>query len=92
MYAQGAEANVRHLRSYAGDREVDLIVRRDDDRVLAIEVKLAAVPADRDLRHLHWLREKIGGDLLDAIVVTTGNVAYRREDGIGVVPLALLGP
>jgi hypothetical protein len=92
VYAQGAEANVRHLRSYAGDREIDLIVQRDDDRVLAIEVKLGAVPADRDLRHLRWLKEAIGGDLLDAIVVNTGNVAYRREDGIGVVPLALLGP
>ena len=92
VYAQGAEANVRHLRSYAGDREIDLIVQRDDDRVLAIEVKLGAVPADRDLRHLRWLKEAIGDDLLDAIVVNTGNVAYRREDGIGVVPLALLGP
>jgi uncharacterized protein len=72
--------------------EIDLIVQRDDDRVLAIEVKLGAVPADRDLRHLRWLKEAIGDDLLDAIVVNTGNVAYRREDGIGVVPLALLGP
>jgi uncharacterized protein len=49
-------------------------------------------PADRDLRHLHWLKGRIGEDLLDAIVITTGGTAYRREDGIGVVPLALLGP
>ncbi|HEY2715835.1 MAG TPA: DUF4143 domain-containing protein [Solirubrobacterales bacterium] len=90
--AQGSEAKVKHLRSFGGDREIDLIVQRDDDRVLAIEVKLAAVPRDRDLRHLHWLQEKIGDDLLDAIVITTGNLAYRRKDGIGVVPLALLGP
>jgi predicted AAA+ superfamily ATPase len=92
VYAQGAEANVSHLRTYAGDHEVDLIVRRDDDRVVAIEVKLGTVPDDKDLRHLHWLKNKIGDDLLDAIVITTGKVAYRREDGVGVVPLALLGP
>jgi predicted AAA+ superfamily ATPase len=92
VYAQGAEANVRHLRSHSGDREIDLIVQREDDRVLAIEVKLGAVPDDRDVRHLHWLKERIGDDLLDAIVITTGSVAYRRDDGIGVVPLALLGP
>jgi uncharacterized protein len=92
VYAQGAEADVKHLRSYAGDREVDLIVQRDDDRVVAIEVKLTTVPRDRDLRHLHWLQKAIGDDLLDAIVVTTGSTAYRRKDDIGVVPLALLGP
>jgi uncharacterized protein len=92
VYAQGAEAEVKHLRLYSGDREVDLIVERDDGRVLAIEVKLTTVPADRDLRNLHWLKEKIGDDLLDAIVITTGTSAYRRKDGIGVVPLALLGP
>lgn len=92
VYAQRAEASVKHLRSFGGDREIDLIVQRDDDRVLAVEVKLTAVPRDRDLRHLHWLKDAIGDDLLDAIVITTGSAAYRREDGVGVVPLALLGP
>lgn len=28
----------------------------------------------------------------DRLVVNTGPIAYRRADGIGVVPLALLGP
>jgi len=92
VYAQGAEAEVKHFRLHSGEREVDLIVERDDHRVVAIEVKLAAVPQDADLRHLHWLQDAIGDDLLDAIVITTGRAAYRRKDGIGVVPLALLGP
>jgi predicted AAA+ superfamily ATPase len=90
--AQAAEADVKHLRTFAGDHEVDLIVQRADDRVVAIEVKLTATPKDADLRHLHWLKREIGDDLLDAIVITTGGSAYRRKDGIGVVPLALLGP
>jgi hypothetical protein len=42
--------------------------------------------------HLRWLRDRIGDDLLDAAVVTTGAEAYRRSDGIAVVPAALLGP
>jgi uncharacterized protein len=92
VYAQNSEAKVKHLRSFAGDHEVDLIVQRADDRVVAVEVKLAAVPRDEDLRHLAWLRSEIGDDLLDAVVLTTGKAAYRRTDGIGVVPLALLGP
>lgn len=90
--AQAAEADVKHLRTFAGDHEVDLIVQRADDRVVAIEVKLTANPKDAELRHLHWLKREIGDDLLDAIVITTGASAYRRKDGIGVVPLALLGP
>jgi predicted AAA+ superfamily ATPase len=90
--AQASEADVKHLRTFAGDHEVDLIVQRADDRVMAIEVKLTATPKDADLRHLHWLKREIGDDLLDAIVITTGTSAYRRHDGIGVVPLALLGP
>jgi hypothetical protein len=45
-----------------------------------------------DVGNLVWLREKLGEDLLDALVLTTGSEAYRRADGIGVVPLALLGP
>jgi hypothetical protein len=57
-----------------------------------LEVKLGRDVTDGDLRHLHWLKEKMGRDLLDAIVVTTGPNAYRREDGIAVVPASLLGP
>ena len=64
----------------------------DDGKVLAIEVKLAATVEDRDTTHLHWLAGHLGENLLDAIVINTGPHAYRRPDGIGVVPLALLGP
>jgi len=91
VFAQLARARVSHMRTKNGDHEIDLIVERRDGRVLAIEVKLAAVPDDRDVRHLHWLADNIGSDLIDSIVVTAGRYAYRRPDGIGVVPLALLG-
>jgi hypothetical protein len=33
-YAQAAEAKVRHLRTAGGEHEADLIVERDDGRVL----------------------------------------------------------
>lgn len=57
-------------------------------------MKLARTIDDRDetVPHLRWLQAKLGHDLIDAIVVTTGPQAYRRADGIGVVPAALLGP
>lgn len=92
VYAQACEAVVGHLRTHRGDHEVDLIVERGDGKVVAIEVKLNAGPPDDAVAHLRWLRERIGDDLLDAVVVTTGSEAYRRKDGIAVVPAALLGP
>ena len=91
-FAQAAEAQVRHLRLHGGRQEVDLIVERGDQRVIAIEVKLSSTVDDGDVRHLLWLREQIGDDLLDSIVIHTGPQAYRRPDGIAVIPAALLGP
>lgn len=89
--AQAAEANVGHLRTRNGNHESDIVVARDDGKVVAFEVKLSATVNDRDVRHLLWLQELLGPDLLDAAVLTTGPAAYRRKDGIAVIPLALLG-
>jgi predicted AAA+ superfamily ATPase len=92
VYAQRAGAQVRHLRTHRGEREIDLIVQARDGAVVAIEVKLSATVGDADVKHLKWLAAQIGKDLRDQVVVTTGAHAYRRPDGIAVVPAALLGP
>jgi hypothetical protein len=84
--------HVSHLRTDGGQHEVDLIVEGPGLRILAIEVKLTAVPGDDDVKHLRWLQQALGDDLLDSVVVTAGPRAYRRTDGIAVVPAALLGP
>lgn len=91
VVAQAAESTVGHLRTRNGDHEVDLVIVRDDGRVIAIEVKLASTIGDRDTRHLRWFAKQLGPRLLDAIIINTGPTAYRRPDGIGVIPLALLG-
>lgn len=90
-YVVPSEASLGHLRTRNGDHEVDFIVSRGT-KIIGIEVKLAPTISDRDVRHLHWLRETIGERYADGIVITTGNHAYRRTDGIAVVPAALLGP
>lgn len=92
VYAQAADARVKHLRLHGGRHEVDLIVERADQCVLGIEVKLGGSVVQDDVKHLLWLREQIGDELVDAIVVHTGPQAYRRPDGVAVVPAALLGP
>lgn len=92
VYAAAADAEVGHLRSADTSREVDLIVETRGQRVVGIEVKLAGSVTDHDVRHLNWLEEELGDRLADKVVITTGPYAYRRRDGVAVVPLALLGP
>ncbi|MWB97647.1 ATP-binding protein [Agromyces seonyuensis] len=91
-YAQAAEARVGHLRTRNGDREIDFIVHRGDHRIVAVGVKLAAGVDDKDVRHLNWLHAELGDRVTERVILTTGQYAYRRPDGVAVVPLALLGP
>ncbi len=92
VYAAAASAQVGHLRTKETDHEIDLIVEAEDRRVVAIEVKLSESVSDKDVRHLNWLHTQIGDMVADRVLVTTGEHAYRRPDGVAVVPLALLGP
>lgn len=91
VYAEAAEATVGHLRSRDGRREIDLIVEGRGRRILAVEVKLASTVSDRDVQHLNWLHRELGDRVVERVVVTTGPYAYRRSDGVAVVPFALLG-
>ncbi|ERT66333.1 hypothetical protein HMPREF0742_00986 [Rothia aeria F0184] len=88
--AQAAEATVSHLRTKSGDHEVDLIVQGPEGEVLGIEVKLAPVITDTDVRHLLWLRDKMPDSVTNLVVITTGAQVYRRADGVLVLPLSLL--
>lgn len=92
VLAQRAEATVAHLRTRNGDHEIDLMLTDQEGKVLAIEVKLGGTVSDHDLRHLKWLSGTRAPRVIDRIVITTGPIAYRRPDGIAIVPLALLGP
>ncbi|MGL5929059.1 MAG: ATP-binding protein, partial [Dermatophilaceae bacterium] len=92
VYSTAASAQVGHLRTKETDHEIDLIVEGEDRRVVAIEVKLSDTVGDRDVRHLNWLHRQIGDNLADRVLITTGEDAYRRSDGVAVIPLALLGP
>ena len=92
IYAQAAEATIHHLRTWDSRHEVDIIIQRADQRIVALEVKLSPSVNDADVVHLTWLRRQLGNDLLDVAVITTEAEAYRRADGFAVIPLCLLGP
>jgi predicted AAA+ superfamily ATPase len=92
VYAQAAEASVYHFRTRGGRHEVDAILERDDGRIVAIEIKISRSVDDGDVKHLKWLEDQAGEDVIDTAVINTGSHAYRRKDGVAVIPAALLGP
>ncbi|MDR0285142.1 MAG: DUF4143 domain-containing protein [Propionibacteriaceae bacterium] len=89
--AQTAGAKVSHLRTQGGDHEVDIIVQRPDLKILAFEVKLGSTVRPSDVTQLTWLRDQLPDLVVDTVLLNTGPEAYRRRDGVAVVPLALLG-
>ncbi len=62
------------------------------ESLVALSVRVFAQAASAEVHHLHWLKAQMGDQLTDMVLVNTGRHAYRRPDGIAVIPLALLGP
>lgn len=89
-YAGANDARLYFLRTYDGSHEIDFILQRGA-KVIALEVKLSPSITDRDVAHLKWLRAQMGSRLTDALVITTGPLAYRRTDGVIVAPAGLVG-
>ena len=91
VFAQTLGATISHLRTVEGVHEVDLILETEDGKIIGIEVKLSPTVKDDDVKHLLWLRDNAKTEVIDLIVITTGDTAFRRADGVAVIPLALLG-
>ena len=95
VYAQGVGGRVSHWRDNNG-HEVDLIVSLSDGRWGAFEVKMnpddvpaAAVGLLRFVQKVDLVRM---GEPTFMGVITTNTAAFRRDDGILVIPLTVLGP
>jgi len=91
-FAINNRLNVRHLRTGNGDHEIDFILEKPDGRFIAVEAKLNGSATEADQKHLVWLKNKMGDQMIDGMVITTGQHAYRTRQGMLSVPLALLGP
>ena len=78
--------------THGGSQEIDLIIEREDGRILPVEVKFKTAIDDDDTKYLRWLRSKLGDQVLDLVVISNGPGAYRDHNGVAIVPAALLGP
>lgn len=92
-YAQAHDADLFHYRERSGDLEVDLVVERRDGTWIGVEVKLGSHRIDEAARALRTLADRRVTRPPAALVVVTGSgYAYRRPDGVDVVPLTTLRP
>ncbi len=93
VYAQANDGDVFHYRDKSGI-ESDLIVRLRDGRWAAIEVKLGKNETDEAAKNLLALKARIDEEKMGKasflMVITGGQYAYRRKDGVLVVPVACL--
>lgn len=78
-----------YFRTESGD-EVDLVLERDDGQVIAFEVKAGTRVSSEDLRGLRLLKERLGLRLQEAIILYTGEHAYRHDGWTWVLPLSQL--
>ncbi len=95
VYAQAADAHVLQYRDSRG-LEVDAIVQAADGSWAAFEVKLGSGQVEDATATLHRFSAQIdtessGRPATLGVIVGTG-YAYRRDDGIAVIPIGALGP
>lgn len=95
VYAEAIDGAVFHYRDKTG-LEADAVIVLADGRWAPIEVKLGSRQLDEAATHLRRLRERVDADRMGEpsflAVVTAGATAYRRDDGVLVIPLACLRP
>lgn len=93
VYAESIDGQVFHYHDRSG-LEADAVVCLHDGRWAAIEVKTGSREIEEAAKHLLKLKDKVNVDKMrepSFLMVLTGTeLAYRREDGVLVVPLGCL--
>ena len=93
VYAQANDGEVYYYQDRNG-LEADAVIQLFDGRWGAIEIKMGAGAVDDAVKDLIKLKDKIDtgkmGEPSFMAVVTASTYAYRREDGVYVVPIGCL--
>lgn len=95
IYAESFGGQMYHYQDYKG-QEVDAVIERPDGQWCAIEIKLGAGQIDAAAANLLKLRAQISDEpqgkppVVCAVVCGMANAAYKRPDGVFVVPLTAL--
>ena len=95
VYMDAVRGSVYHYRDKTG-LEADAVLALPDGRWALVEVKLVHGKINEGAKHLLKLASRINvdheGTPAFLMVITATEAAYRRSDGVLVVPLARLAP
>jgi len=93
IYAQANDGEVFHYRDRY-ELEADAIVHLKDGRWGAVEVKLGSREIEEAAWNLLILKERVDLERMKEpsflMVLTGGEIAYRRRDGVLIVPIGCL--
>jgi uncharacterized protein len=81
--------SIWHLRDRDG-REVDFILEGPQGQIVALEIKATMSPGRDAVRHLKWLKERLGPKLTAGIVLHLGPHSSSYGDGIYALPVSAL--
>lgn len=97
VYADALDGSVYHYRDRSG-LECDAVVHLENGKYGLVEIKLGGEDAiSSGAKTLKTLSDKIDTTRMSApsflmVLVGVGKYAYRREDGVYVVPIGALRP
>ena len=94
IYAQAINAKLYHYQDYSNN-EMDSVIELEDGSWCGIEIKLGANQIEAAAENLIRINDSIisgGGKGAKSLMVICGltNAAYRRKDGVLVVPITAL--
>lgn len=81
-----AGGTLLHLRTSAGEHEVDAVVALGN-QIVGFEVKHGVRPSAKDARHMTWLRDQLGDRFTAGYVVHTGGDTYPLAERIWALPI-----
>ena len=93
VYAEAIDGQVFHYRDSSG-LESDAVIALHDGRWAAVEIKMGAKEIEEAAGHLIDLKNKVNTDKMrepSFLMILTGTeLAYKRNDGVLVVPIGCL--
>lgn len=97
IYAESFDANLYHYQDYQ-NQEIDAVIELADGQWCAFEIKLGANQIDTAAENLLKIKRQIEEDprgkppAVLCVLCGMSNAAYRRVDGVFVVPITALKP